>query len=110
SFSIAKADQQISFDALPDKKFGDADFGVSATASSSLAVTLVATGNCTVIGAQVHINGAGSCTITASQEGNANLNAAASVSRTFSIAKADQQISFAALPDRKFGDPDFGID
>jgi beta-lactam-binding protein with PASTA domain len=36
----------------------------------------------------VHLTGPGSCTITASQPGDANYNAAPNVSRTFSIAHA----------------------
>ena len=36
TFQVAKADQTISFDALADKTYGDADFAVSATASSGL--------------------------------------------------------------------------
>jgi beta-lactam-binding protein with PASTA domain len=36
----------------------------------------------------VHLTGAGSCTVTASQPGDANYNAAPEVSRTFSIAPA----------------------
>src|SRR5205823_6874935 len=46
------------------------------------------TGNCTISGNTVHITGAGSCTITAAQAGNANYNAAANVPQTFTIAKA----------------------
>jgi len=109
TFSIGKADQQITFGALADKKFGDADFGVVATASSNLAVAFSAGGNCTVTGAQVHVTGAGLCTITASQDGDANVNAAAPVARTFSIGKSDQQITFEVLADKKFGDADFGL-
>jgi beta-lactam-binding protein with PASTA domain len=41
-----------------------------------------------VTGATVHLTGPGSCTITASQAGNANYAAAADVSRTFRIARA----------------------
>src|SRR6185436_8267594 len=81
TFSIGKVDQQITFDALADKKFGDADFGIAATASSTLAVAFSAGGNCTVNGSQVHLTGAGACTITASQDGDANTNAAAPVAR-----------------------------
>src|SRR6185295_16476424 len=106
-FSIGKSDQQITFEALADKKFGDADFALTATASSNLLVTLGATGNCSLNGAQIHLPGAGQCTITASQDGDANTNAAAPVARTFSIGKADQQITFETLADKKFGDADF---
>ena len=56
--------QTITFAALADKTFGDADFTVSATASSGLPVSFSATGNCTVLASTVHLTGAGSCTIT----------------------------------------------
>jgi hypothetical protein len=109
AFTISKADQQISFDPLSNKAVGDADFNVSATASSNLAVSFAASGNCTITGAQVHITGAGSCTVTASQDGNSNYNAATTVARTFAIGKVDQQITFAALPNKAVGDADFNV-
>jgi hypothetical protein len=109
TFTIHKADQTISFDALGDKTFGDDDFGVSATASSGLSVSFGASGHCTISGATVHITGAGNCTITASQDGNENYNAAPDVPRSFSIAKANQTIAFGALDDKTFGDADFGV-
>jgi hypothetical protein len=83
--NASKADQTISFAALPNKQVGDPDFTVSATASSGLIVTFTASGSCTVSGAVVHLTGAGTCTITAHQAGNANYNAAADVPRSFSI-------------------------
>ncbi|HBB87720.1 MAG TPA: hypothetical protein DC047_08910, partial [Blastocatellia bacterium] len=86
-----KLNQTITFGALASRTFGDADFSVSATASSGLAVSLSASGNCTVTSPSpgtVHITGAGSCTITASQGGNATYNAATNVQQTFTIAKA----------------------
>jgi len=110
TFAIGKADQQITFDVLADKKFGDADSEVTATASSHLGVTLAATGNCALLGSRVHLNGAGACTITASQEGNENINAATPVVRTFSIGKSEQQITFAVLPDKTFGDANIALD
>ena len=51
-------------------------------------MSFAASGSCTVSGTTVHITGAGSCTITASQAGNGNFNAAADVPRTFTIGKA----------------------
>src|SRR5580765_5482960 len=88
SVTAAKINQTITFAALGNKTFGDADFNVSATASSGLPVSFAASGSCTVTGTTVHLTGAGSCTITASQAGNGNFNAAADVPRTFTIAKA----------------------
>jgi hypothetical protein len=88
SFAVGQAAQTINFAALADKTYGDADVGVSATASSGLPVAFAASGQCTVTAASVHLGGAGSCTITASQAGNANYTAAADVARAFTIAKA----------------------
>ena len=109
AFTIAKAAQTITFGALAGKTFGNPDFSVSATASSALAVTFGATGNCSVSGATVHLTGAGTCTITASQAGDANFNPAADVPQIFSIAKAGQTITFGALANKIFGNPDFSV-
>ena len=112
SFTINKANQTITFNALANKTFGDPDFAVSATATSGLAVGLAASGNCTVTSPSpgtVHLTGAGSCTITASQAGDSNYNAATNVPQSFTIAKANQTITFNALANKTFGDPDFAV-
>jgi hypothetical protein len=88
SMTNLKGDQTITFGTLPDRTFGDADFQLSAAASSGLTVTFAAGGQCTVSGSTVHLNGAGSCTITASQPGDSNYNAASDVEQSFQIAKA----------------------
>jgi hypothetical protein len=106
---VSKANQTIAFAALADKTFGDPDFGVSATATSSLGVSFAASGKCTVTGSTVHLTGAGSCDITASQAGDGNYNAAPDVIQSFSIAKASQTLAFAALTDKIFGDAPFGL-
>jgi hypothetical protein len=68
-----KQDQTITFAALGGKTYGDADFGVSATASSGLSVTFIASGPCTVTsGHRSTFSAAGSCTVTAQQAGNAS--------------------------------------
>nr|MBA2712847.1 MBG-2 domain-containing protein [Rubrobacteraceae bacterium] len=109
TFQIAKANQTITFAAIANKTYGDPDFNVSATASSGLSVSFTATGNCSVSGNTVHLTGAGSCTITAKQAGNTNYNAAPDVSQTFQIAKANQTITFAAIANKTYGDPDFNV-
>jgi PASTA domain/Regulator of chromosome condensation (RCC1) repeat len=85
---VVPMNQTITFGPLANKTYGDPDFAVSATASSGLALSCAASGRCTLSGAAVHLTGAGSCTVTASQPGNRNYNAATEVSRTFSIAPA----------------------
>ena len=80
------APQTITFGPLSAVTYGDAPFAVSATASSGLPVSFTASGAaCTVSGSTVNIMSAGSCTITASQAGNGNYNAATPVSQTLTV-------------------------
>ncbi|GAA3891764.1 alpha-L-rhamnosidase [Leifsonia kafniensis] len=91
-FASGTADQTISFDALPDKKTTDGDFTLSATASSGLPVSFGAAGSCTVASTTVHLTGAGDCTLTASQAGNAEYHPAAAVARTFAVKETPTPI------------------
>ncbi len=109
SDSIAKADQVITF-TVANHTFGDSDFTISGSASSGLPVTLTVTsGACELSGNTLHITGAGDCTVSATQSGNGNYNPAPEVDRTFSIAKANQSITFGPLTDKTFGDTDFTV-
>lgn len=98
-----KLNQTIDFAALDDKTYGDADFTVSASASSGLPVSFAADGNCTLSGTLVRITGAGNCAITASQTGDANYNAAPDVQQTFNIAKAAPVIVWNNPADITYG-------
>ena len=91
---IQRANQSISFAPLAGKTYGDAAFGVSASASSGLTVVFTAAGNCTISGNIVSLTGAGGCTITADQVGDRNFNPAASVPQSVSIAKATPVITW----------------
>ena len=96
TFTVDKAAQTISFDALAGKTFGDAPFAVSAMASSGDAVTFsIVSGPASIAGNTVTLTGAGNVTVRASQAGNANYEAAADVDQTFTVAKAGQAITFA---------------
>ena len=90
AFDITQASQTITFGALANKTYGDLDFAVSATASSGLAVSFSSQTPlvCTVVGTTVHIVASGSCTIRASQAGNADYTAAPNVDQAFTIGKA----------------------
>ena len=69
------------------------------TASSGLAVSFSApSGPCSVSGTTVTITGAGTCTIRASQAGDANYNPAASVDQTFTI-RDGSKIAFSSTRD-----------
>jgi FtsP/CotA-like multicopper oxidase with cupredoxin domain len=106
---IGKANQTITFGALADKTFSDPDFTVTASASSGLAVSFSALGQCTVAGNLVHLTGVGSCAITASQAGNGNYNSAADVTQTFAITQATPIITFGAAPQPEYPGPDFTV-
>jgi hypothetical protein len=103
--NAAKADQAINFGSLPSKTYGDADFAVGATSSSGLPVSFSALGSCTFVLGQVHLTGAATCTITASQAGNDNYNAADAVPQSFTITakaitvKADDKAKVYGSPD-----------
>jgi hypothetical protein len=101
----APAEQTITFDALPDKTFGEPAFAVGATASSGLPITFAAAGKCSIDEATVHLIGAGSCTITASQSGNENYQPAPAVARTFQIAKGPATLTISDLTHTYDGTP-----
>src|SRR4029079_8023749 len=76
---------------------------VSATATSGLAVTFSTTtpAVCTfggTNGATITLVTTGSCSVVASQAGNANYAPATSITRTFTVSKAAQTIAFGPLP------------
>jgi MBG domain (YGX type) len=88
-------DQTITFDPLPNRTYGDADFTVSAAASSGLAVSFSSTTTavCTVSGTTVTLVAAGTCTIAADQAGDASYNPAPQVTQSFEVAKAELTIT-----------------
>jgi len=96
--TVTAADQAITFNALPVKTYGDAVFGLTATASSGLPVSYTSDNSAvaTVSGANVMIVGAGTAIIAASQAGNGSYNAASSVSRTLTVAKKALSVTAGA--------------
>ncbi|MFM5903466.1 MAG: putative Ig domain-containing protein [Microbacteriaceae bacterium] len=98
SIVIDKVAQTITFP-TPSNVVVDATTSASATSSSGLAVTL--TGNsdayCTISGGVVTGVAAGTCSITASQEGDSTYAAATSVTRTFTVIPKAPVISTTSL-------------
>jgi hypothetical protein len=111
SFTVAKAAQTITFVSPAAHGVADAPFSVVASASSGLAVafTSATTTVCIVSGTTVTIVAAGTCTLTANQSGNANYLAATAVKRSFTIGKAAQTVTFAAIADRAIDQPAFAL-
>lgn len=94
--TIAQGSQTITFGSIVNKTYGAAPFSVSATSDSGLPVTLTSTTTdvCTVSGSVVTIVGSAlggaTCSITASQAGNANIAAASDITQTFTVSQATQ--------------------
>jgi hypothetical protein len=110
TLTVNKLNQTISFSNIT-KNYGDADFTLTATGGASgEAITYVSSDTtvATISGSTVTIVGAGACTITASQAGNANYNAATDVSCTLTVNKLNQAISFSNMT-KTYGAPDFTL-
>ncbi|MGZ3922266.1 MAG: T9SS type A sorting domain-containing protein [Flavisolibacter sp.] len=107
---VVKTYQSISFDPLPSKNVGDADFNLTASASSGLPLiysssdTTVAT---IVNNNEVHIVKAGAVIITASQAGDATYAPAQNQSQTIAVTKPNQTITFDPMLAKHVGDADF---
>jgi len=100
SFEVTQGSQTITFGPLSNQPYGAAPFTLTATASSGLTVKYASTTRpvCTVSGATVTLVKAGTCSITASQAGNANWAAATPVTQSFQVTKESQTITFGGLP------------
>jgi hypothetical protein len=94
SVTVNQANQTITFGALVNKTTSDGPFSLTATASSGLVVSYSSsnTAVATIVGSTVTIVGAGQTTITASQVGNGNYNAATSVDQPLTVTQAPVNI------------------
>ena len=96
--------QSITFSAIPTQIVGT-PLALSASATSGLAVSFASstTGVCTISGTTASFVAAGTCTIAASQPGNGTYSAAASVSRSFTVTREAQTITFNPIPAQTVG-------
>jgi uncharacterized repeat protein (TIGR03803 family) len=98
TLTVNKIDQTITFAAITDKTVGDPAFALTASTTSSLPVSFsIVSNKITINGAQVSIVSAGRVTVTATQTGNANYNAATPVERSFCIKPAQPTITLSNL-------------
>ena len=83
---VNKADQTITLTPVTDKETTDAPFDVAVSSTSRLPITLTVNGPATISGTTLTLAGTeGTVTITASQAGNDNYNAAPSVVQSFDV-------------------------
>jgi hypothetical protein len=86
----AGTSQSIAFDAIPSQILGVSPFPITAHATSGLSVSFTSnlTSVCTTAAGLVSLRAVGTCSITATQPGNATFNAATPVTRTLTVVAA----------------------
>ncbi|MFZ4455947.1 MAG: DUF7594 domain-containing protein [Bacteroidales bacterium] len=104
--------QTIVFNSLPTKSVGDANFSAGAYSTSGLTVAYSSsnTAVATIVNGQIHIVGAGTTNITASQAGNSTYYAATNVIQSLTVTPPvllNQTITFNALTTKSTLDSDF---
>ena len=105
--TVEPAAQSIDFDALPPATNGDDPIALTATSSAGLPITYTTTGPCSVSGTTLTITGAGTCTVTAHQDGDANHEAAASVTVTFTITQPSIDLPNTSALEQEASPPGF---
>ncbi len=90
-FTVTKLLQSITFSPLSDVTYGDADIDPGASSSSGLAVSYSSdnTAVASIVNDKIHLAGAGSASITASQPGDNEYEPATDVLQTITVNKAD---------------------
>ncbi len=113
SMVIAQLAQTITFGSITNRALGTPAFALSPMSSSGLTVSIASltTSACTVSGNVVTLVAVGTCTIRASQPGNASYAPAANVDQSFAITGAlmSQTINFPAIASIAVGTPPLGL-
>jgi len=112
TFTVLPGSQTITFGALGNQTYLNPNFTVSATSTAGLGVSFAASPSnvCNMASATtVSIAGTGTCSITATQGGSANYNAATPVVQSFAVNSAAQSITFGALPSLTYGAAPFTV-
>ncbi|MDN5286319.1 MAG: Beta-mannanase/endoglucanase precursor [Mucilaginibacter sp.] len=88
--------QTLTFTALSSKAIGDFDATPGAAASSNLPVSYTSSDTtvATIVSGKIHIKGAGTSTITATQAGNGQYMAATPVSQTLKVVPLNLQVQY----------------
>jgi N-acetylneuraminic acid mutarotase len=108
---ITAVDQDITFNALPDKSADDAPFQLTGTTTSALTLTYTSSNTdvATIVGDIVTIVGEGTTTITAKQDGDNVYHSAVSVLQNLVVKGLSQSITFGPLDSKKTDDDPFDL-
>jgi hypothetical protein len=101
---VNQASQTISFAPITSEEHAASTLELSATASSTLPVSFasITTGICIVSGTSAKLLVPGTCTLQASQPGNANYSAAPTISQSFTVHDAIQTITFQPITVKEY--------
>lgn len=106
TINVAKADQAITIASIADKVQTAAPFDVSASINTGLELSYAVSGPATISGTTVTLDGTlGTVTVTVSQQGTDNYNAASNSTSFEVIEKTAQTITFGDLDDQTYGSP-----
>jgi hypothetical protein len=96
TFNVLPSTQTINFPTPPDTALSAAPVALTATATSSLAVSYTSNtaSICTITGSNAVLASAGLCSITANQVGNANFAPAPAVTKPFNVTANSNVITF----------------
>lgn len=108
---VLKAPQSINFGPIQSRVYGDPDFSPGAISSAGLPVTYTSSNSSVaeIHNGKIRITGVGSTIITANQSGTSNYLAAESISQTFQVSKASQNIVFNSIPEKAIDQPVFTL-
>ena len=103
--------QNLQFDSISPKMYGDPPFQPTASATSGLTVTFTSSNPfiAAVSGNTITAKNPGTIIITASQTGSNDYYPAPEVSHVLTISKATQTITFDPIPPKTVGDTTFAI-
>jgi uncharacterized protein (TIGR03382 family) len=110
SFDITAATQSIRFEPIAPFLWNTGPVTLQASATSTLSITYGhVSGPCTVSGNLLTPLGAGTCVVSADQEGDAHFLPASQATLSVSLSLAPQTISFSALADRDLSSGHFDV-
>ncbi len=111
TLNVTKGSQTITFNTIPNQEFRAATFALTATTPSGLPIAYSSsnTAVATITGSQLTFVGLGATTITASQAGDVNYNAATPVDQSLTVVKGSQTITFNTLPAKNTDDAAFTL-
>jgi len=111
TLTITKAGQTVYFGLPSVANFGDSPVTLTGYATSDLPIEYISDNVqiAEIVNNILTIKGAGTVTVSATQPGNANYNAAENVTRTMVINKAKQTISFDVIPQKNSNDAPFAL-